>query len=210
MERSIRMTFKDVVLKIGSAVVYDLSAVRHLHRKEQARVLRKRCPSSTPGASRYYAFIAFSPIPGFYRSSRKQTASRRGENERSGRKRIGLSPHLISPRCSIGQTREFSWTGPPNSDGHYQLIPFTPPRSPTVGFLTAVTVTATDAHAPRSNSSVEICCGREACRHSRTTGTARCRFGGTTPSAAKKRNSARIATITSRQLSVLVWLLQNK
>ena len=34
MERSIRMTFKDVVLEIGSAVVYDLSAVRHLHRKK--------------------------------------------------------------------------------------------------------------------------------------------------------------------------------
>jgi hypothetical protein len=52
MERSIRMTFKDVVLEIGSAVVYDLSAVRHLHREEQARVLRKRCPSSTLGVYR--------------------------------------------------------------------------------------------------------------------------------------------------------------
>jgi hypothetical protein len=111
MERSIRMTFKDVVLKIGSAVVYDLSAVRHLHREEQARVLRKRCPSSTPGASRYYAFIAFSPIPGFYRSSRKQTASRRGENERSGRKRIGLSPHLISPRCRSQSVKRESSLG---------------------------------------------------------------------------------------------------
>ncbi len=30
-------------------------------------------------------------------------------------------------------------------------------------------------------------------------GTAPCRFGGTTPSAAKKRNSAQIAAITSRQ-----------
>ena len=53
--------------------------------------------------------------------------------------------NLSSLSLSIGQTREFSWTGALSSDGHYQLIPFTPPRGPTVGFLTAVTVTATDA-----------------------------------------------------------------
>jgi hypothetical protein len=63
-------------------------------------------------------------------------------------------PNLSSLSLSIGQTRKFSWTGPPAPNGHYELIPFTPPRDATVGFLTAVTVTATDANGNPINGVV--------------------------------------------------------
>jgi hypothetical protein len=59
-------------------------------------------------------------------------------------------------------------------------------REPAVGVWQMSTI--------RSNSSAEICCGMDACRHTRITGTARCRLGATTPSAIRKRKNARIAT----------------
>ena len=54
-------------------------------------------------------------------------------------------PNFSLLSISIGETREFSWTGPTDTTGQYQLIPFSPLRGPTVGFLTEVTVAATDA-----------------------------------------------------------------